>query len=229
MSHPASLAEVRDAELGELGPPQRVEEVGREDRPVSDSLELVAFGSPEQRPGLIIGKSGGLALVGPLGRSLDAGDGVVLDGVLVGEVLEERADGRELAADGRGRQRPGQTGFAFFSYRPRLGPRPRCLEHIAPGDDVGPRDLPELLRPLDPAERDERLDVALVCASRVLVLDVGEPDDGGRDVAELMELGRREDGAAAGFPNGDLPAVGGADLLVVHDPPRLSCHRRLYS
>ena len=103
----------------------------------------------------------------------DARDGVLADGVRVTEVAEERGDGRELPAPGR-------------------GPETALLEHLPPGDDVGPADAGELAEAADPEQRHELPDVAPVRAPGVRVVDVGEPLGRRRHVGQLLELHRRD-------------------------------------
>lgn len=106
--------------------------------------------------------------------AFDAGHGVVLNGVLVAEVIEQRSDGREFPAD-RGR---GEL---------------TSLELGSPGDYVSTRYQPKLVRPFDTAERDECLNIPLVRTPGVRIVDVGEPDHGGGDIGELLKfLGREQ-------------------------------------
>ena len=183
----APFPHVDDAEIGDLRAPQGVEEIGRQDGPIPPRLEragvIEQIGRLEQGTGLGIGQGRRLPLVRALGRAFHAGHRVRLNGVLVAEVVKERAHGRELASDGRRRERSGG---------PIRSRRPGVLERGPPGDDMGPGDGPELFGVLDPAEGDKGLHIALVGPPGVLVVDVGEPDGGSGHIREVLELLRRE-------------------------------------
>src|SRR5690606_3467387 len=120
---------------------------------------------------------------------------IVLHSVLVAQMVKQRRHGRELP--------PNRCRCELLS-----------LELLAPGDDVGASDHPQLGRRLDATERHEGLDVALVSPASVRVVDVPEPDHGRWHVGELMELLCREHSVAR-FLGRDCVVL----RLLVHGPP----------
>ena len=105
-----------------------------------------------------------------------------MDGVGVTEVAEERGDGRELPPPGRRPETP-------------------LLEHLPPGDDVGPPDAGELAEAADPEHRHELPHIVPVRPPGVRVVDVGEPLGRRRHVGQLLELRRRDQPAADVAPD----------------------------
>ena len=130
-----------------------------------------------------------------------------MDGVGVTEVAEERGDGRELPPPGRRPETP-------------------LLEHLPPGDDVGPPDAGELAETADPEHRHELPHIVPVRPPGVRVVDVGEPLGRRRHVGQLLELGRRDQPAADVAPDRQsgrrLPRGSRVQLRRVHAG---SCYR----
>ena len=155
--HAPVLVERADREARDLIASEPVVEEDGEDGPVAPWPEVVALRSAEEPAGLGIGERRCAAFVRVLHPGPpDARDGILMDGVGVTEVAEERGDGRELPPPGR-------------------RPETARLEHLPPGDDVGPADEPELAEAADPEHRHELPDIAPVRAPGVRVVDVGEP------------------------------------------------------
>ena len=81
-------------------PPQRVVKQHGEDRPVAFALQRVRTRRVQQLPRLHVGDRRGLALVGPLLRTLHALDRIVRDGVPLAQVIEQIGQRREFPPDG---------------------------------------------------------------------------------------------------------------------------------
>ena len=183
MRHAPVLVERADREARDLVAPEPVVEQDSQEGPVATRLEALPLRSAEEPPCLGIGERRCPAFIRVLHPGPpDARDGILMDGVLVTEVAEERGDGRELPPPGR------RTETAL-------------LEHLPPGDDVGPADEPELAEAADPEHRHELPHVAPVRAPGVRVVDVGEPLGRRRHVGQLLELGRRDQPAADVAPD----------------------------
>ena len=169
-----------------------VEEDGQEG-PVAPGQEALLLRRAEEPPCLGIGERRCAAFVRVLHPGPpDARDGVLMDGVLVAEVAEEGGDGRELPPPGR-------------------RPETALLEHLPPGDDVGPADAGELAEAADPEQRHELPDIAPVRPPGVRVVDVGEPLGRRRHVGQLLELGRGDQPASAVAPDRQFSRRPGRD------------------
>lgn len=123
--------------------------------------------------GLVVTQGGGLAVVAFNRWPFHSLDGVMRDGVLLGQVLEQRGQGREAVSNGHAVQ-----GTPY--------------ESITPGDDVGPGDIAKLLRLHDAGELHEVLQGMFVGAASTLVAEIGKPLDFGRHVGQALEVGSRE-------------------------------------
>jgi hypothetical protein len=86
----------------------RDDEVQRIEAIVADAFEGVLGRGFEERPGLLVTERWRGPLVVVRFRALDALDRMEQDGVFLTEVLIQRGQGRELAADGRRRERGGR-------------------------------------------------------------------------------------------------------------------------
>ena len=172
--HAPVLVERSDREAGDLVAPESVVEEDSQEGPVAPGQEALPLRSAEEPPCLGVGERRGPAFVRVLHPGPpDARDGVLEGGVGVTEVAEEGGDGRELPPPGR------RTETAL-------------LEHLPPGDDVGPADESELAEAADPEHRHELPHITPVRPPGVRVVDVGEPLGRRRHVSQLLELGRRD-------------------------------------
>src|SRR5947208_758298 len=95
------------------------------------------------------------------------------DRILVTEILEERRECRELAANGR---------TAELSL----------LQMLAPSNDVSAGDDPKLLRPPNPKKTRKVMNVNLIGAPGALVINVGKPLDFGRHRGQVLKLRPRQ-------------------------------------
>lgn len=95
---------------------------------------------------------------------------IVQDGVLFAEVVKQRGDRRQFAADGGRRKRSG-------------------FQLLAPGDEMRTGHAAEFFRAGDPDETGEVLHVLLVGATGFLVADVGKPLQLGRHFGQATEFG----------------------------------------
>jgi hypothetical protein len=95
----------------------------------------------------------------------------MLDGISLTEGCKQGGQSRQLAAQG-----------AASEFTP--------LEVLAPGQDVRAADQAELLRPGDPNEAHELLQVFAVSAPGIGIVDVGEPLGRRRHLGELVEFRR---------------------------------------
>jgi hypothetical protein len=116
--------------------------------------------------------------------------------IRITEVLEERAERRELAPNGRATQLP-------------------PLQVLPPGEHVRPGHLPELLGLSDPHEPYELVDVDPVAASRPRVVDVRKPLGLERHRGQLLKLGSGQ----------DAPSAGGTEEAMDEGRGQLSTHR----
>jgi hypothetical protein len=106
-------------------------------------------------------------------RPLHTVNGVAGHGVALAEIIEQRRQRRELAADaGRGQ-----------SAR---------LEVSAPGDDMGAADGTQFRRSIQTGKRQKLVNVNFVCTAGFGVGDVGEPFELGGDFGQVAILRRRE-------------------------------------
>jgi hypothetical protein len=94
-----------------------VVEKRRQDGPVSFALEGVGRGRLQERAGLAVARAPRLAFIIVGLGALNAAQRVVADGVHLAEMVEERSDRGELAADGTGRQAPPFQVFKARRFR----------------------------------------------------------------------------------------------------------------
>ena len=84
-------------------------------------------------------------------------------------MLEQGSQRRQLSANGGAGQR-------FF------------LQGFAPGQNMGPGDGPKILRPIDADKLHEAAQVIFIGAPRLRIIDIGEPFDRRRHIAQLVIL-----------------------------------------
>ena len=156
--HATPLVDIPEGELRELLAPQPVMQEQGEEGAIAQPLrgidrcfqELARLGITDRRR---------LALVALHLRPLNALDRVVGDRIGLGEVFEQGGEGGELAPDrGSGQLAP--------------------LEILAPGEHVGPGDQAQLRRRRDANKAHEFLQVILVGAAGVGVIEIREPFGG---------------------------------------------------
>ena len=141
-----------------------------EDGSIPLAFERVLGRRREQCAGLVIRERRRHAFARARARPLHAVYRVVGDRVAFAQEIEQRGQGRELAADGRGRELA-------------------RLEVLAVGDHVCPSYGPQLLGRRDPQKHVEVADVSLVGTAGLGVGEVREPLELGRHVGEALELG----------------------------------------
>ena len=135
--HAPVLVERSDGEARDLVAAESVVEEDGEECPVAPRLEAAPLRSAEQPACLGVGERRCPAFVRVLHPGpLHARDRILVDGVGVTEVAEERGHGREFPGPGR----RAETAL---------------LEHLPPGDDVGTPDEGELAEAADPEHRHE--------------------------------------------------------------------------
>jgi hypothetical protein len=136
-------------------------------------LSVSAGGASSKLPRLAVAKRRRAAFIAICRRALHAVDRIAECCVALTEIIEQRGQRRKLAPD-RGR-------------------RPRALFHIlAPGDDVRPRDRPQLRVTLQTGIGDKFAHIGLIGPAGFGVGDVGQPFLLRRDVSELVELRPRQ-------------------------------------
>ena len=200
--------QIADPQRRELGAAQPVIEQSGEDGAVAQPLQRVGRRRVEQGAGLGVAERRRRALAGRRPAA-----------------AARRAPGcrrrRSVRRDShRARPAPRACG-ARWRRRARAG-----FQRAAPGDDMGPGDLPQFGDGADADEAAELADIALIGAARVLVADVGGPFDFRGDVGETLELrgGEPPALALAAVPLGArLGARLGDCQLPVHGGSRCFC------
>jgi hypothetical protein len=142
-------------------------------RAIALALEGRTVGRRQQRARLVVTDRRRFAFLAGHLRPLDAVDRVALDRVSLAQCIEQRRQGRQLAADRRAGERA-------------------QLQGAAPGENVAAADLAEGVRILDAGECHEFAHVVFVGAAGLRVIDVGEPGDCRRHIGQLVEVVDRQ-------------------------------------
>jgi hypothetical protein len=118
MDHTLAGLEIAHAQAAQFLAPQPVVQKGGQDRPVALAFKRIGRRRLQKRPRLAVTQGRRFAFARFGFRAFDAADRVVSDRVNLAQVIKERGDRGELAADGT------------------LG-QAAALEVFAPGDQVG--------------------------------------------------------------------------------------------
>jgi len=187
------VPEVLHRQFAQLFAPQGMVEQGGQYGSVAFHAKRIPSGCIEQLPRLVVAQGRGAAVAAVRFWAFHALDGVVGDGVMVAQGVEQRGQGRQPVPDGRAVQGT-------------------VAEVVTPGDNVRPRHGAEFFWFLDARERHEVLDGVFISQPCIGVSEIGEPFHFRRHVGQAQEFRR---GQQAAWGRGGRQGFHGRILLLI--------------
>lgn len=173
MPHALAALDVPDLQLAQLFPPDAVIEEHGQDRPVALALQRPGRRGLQQPQRLLVSERRRCPLAVHRGRAPDAQHRIMQHGMAVTEIIIQGGQGREFTPDGVVGQAP-------------------ALQVIAPGEDMRPGHLPQLLGAADAGKGEKLPDIPLVILTSIAVAQIGEPFGFRGDGGQSLELYGRE-------------------------------------